>query len=212
MTDMPRATDRMHLEPYWLGDSPRAIRKCARRLPGKRYIDLNLQRCKNGIVVMHWATPYRNGYTWIQKSNGTRVKMTRDQLHRKAKYWTVGEILTWRRTEHRRRGHYETTVKIMTYEQAVRMCKKWLVSPCFELKSVSFGDRAVARAMVDYANYYGRRVFFMCLVTMDGWRNKGLAIRSAGGHIALLAHGARRPADLDQYVTEVFERVWGSWA
>lgn len=211
MTLMPAHTDRLHLSPYWLGDSPRAIRKAGRHRRGHRDIDLNCQRCKDGVAIVHWGTAGKNGYFFIIDAHtGKRRHMTYREIHKPLSAWSVEEIKRWRRTL-RRGTRYETWVRPLSYQEAVQLCIKHGARPCFELKSKTFDDVTVARSMVNYAKTMRKQVFFMTLVTMRNWRNKGRAIKAAGGHIALLAHGAPKPADLANFVPEVFDRVWGNW-
>lgn len=208
---MPARTDRLHLEPYWYGDSPRAIRKAGMRRPGHRDIDLNCQRAKDGVVIVHWGTAGKNGYFFIvDPKTGKRRRMTSAEVHRPVSQWTVRDIKRWRRTP-RKGVRFETRVRPLSFQEAVQLCIKFNARPCFELKSKTFDDPDTARFMVNYAAVMKKQVFFMTLVTMPNWRHKGIAIKNAGGQIALLAHGAPRPTDLAMYVPEVFDRVWGGW-
>jgi hypothetical protein len=213
-TAMPRRTDRLHLMPYWLGDSPAAVRRAALMVIGSdggRFIDINLQRCLDGVIAMHWGTPAKNGFYFIVRANGRgRRRLTYAEAHRPLREWKAVDLIRLRRTL-RAGVRYETRVRPHTYEEMVRCCKRWRVIACFELKSPSFHDATVAAAMVAYAASVKATVYFMTLVTMVGWRGKVVAFHKAGGQIALLAHGAPRPADLVTYLPFI-DRIWGRFA
>jgi hypothetical protein len=211
---MPARTDRLHVEPYWLGDSPRAVRNAARQRVGSdggRFIDLNLQRTADGVCGCHWGTPRANGYLFIvRRSRLGRRALTDSELDRPLIFWSTRDVKRLRRTRHVGTS-YGSRVRIHSYAELVRICKRSGVVPCFELKTKSFDDRELAARMVKYAQRVGALVYFMTLVTMPNWRGKVCAFHSVGAQVALLAHDAPKPADLANY-RRCITRIWGSWA
>jgi hypothetical protein len=208
---IPRRTNRLHVKPYWLGDSPAAINKAARQRIGSdggRYIDINLTRCKDGVLGVHWSTPAQNGYHWITTGKGRRA-LTRAEEHRPFSQWTLRDAKRLRRT--RRRGlRYESRVRIYSYPELLNKCKNRRVIPTFELKSRTFDDRTVAKQMVDQAKMIGWTPIFMTLVNMKRWRGKMKAFHLEGAPTALLAHSQPRPHDLDKWMPYI-DVIWGRW-
>ena len=217
---MPAHTDRLHLSPYWLGDSKYAIRVASRKRIGSdggRFIDMNFQVCLSDdgqsyeAVCLHWGTARKNGYLYIVKANGRgRRKMTQAELDRPIHKWHLKDIKRWRRTA-RVGVRFETRVRPLSFVEAITYAKNRNVVVCAELKSVLFARYpAIAQRMKAQVNAVGSRTYVMTLVTMVGWRTKMKNFHDAGFETALLAHGAKKPADLAAwrpYIT----RVWGSW-
>lgn len=214
---IPPRTNRFHLMPYWMGDSPAAVRRCARRVLARRFIDINLQKCIDGIIACHWGTAAQNGYRYIvvrgKGAREVRRKMTHAELHRPISEWKASHVVQWRRTA-RWGAKYASRVRPYTYEEMLRICKRWRVVPTFELKSRAFANKAVAKAMKVIHDRVGTRAYYMTLVTMVFWGPKMKAFKEAGFETALLPHGARlTPAvrqELRMYGPYI-DRYWGGW-
>lgn len=215
-TPMPRSTVRYHgghgLD-QWEGDCPRAVRAAAALPVGSdagRFIDINLQRTANGDIGVHSGTPRVSGWRYIvRRSRLGRRRLTDEELDRNYRGWTDAETLRLRRTK--RLGlSYESRVRLRTFKQLTRLCKRLGVTPCYELKSPAYaGEVTHARDMVDYHRSLGITVYYMTLAAGQ-WRAKVINFHAAGAQIALLAHGLPKPRDLAEYRVYV-TRVWGSW-
>jgi hypothetical protein len=213
-TLVPARTSRLHLGhgmDQWLGDSRHAIRVCAKRIRVRRFIDLNFQRCLDGVMNLHSRTATANGYRFIRRRFGLgRRAMTHAELHRPLEKWKAADVRRWRRTKHRGLS-LESRVFPRTFLEQVLYAKPRGVTVCAELKSGSFDEPRVAVQMVAAVKRVGASVIFMTLVTMPHWAGKMRAFHTAGGRTALLAHGAPRPAVLDQYQPFI-DRIWGDFA
>jgi len=217
---MPRRTDRLHLEPYWLGDSKYAIRQASRKRIGSdggRYIDMNFQACLSDdgksyeAVCVHWATARKNGYYYITKKNGIgRRRMTREELDRKVHHWHISDIKRWRRTA-RAGTSYASRVRPLSFIEAINYAKSYKVIVCAELKSILFARYpAIAVKMKSQVRAVNHTTYVMTLVTMIGWRYKMRNFHNAGFETALLAHDAKKPSDLTRW-RPFITRVWGGW-
>lgn len=212
MNRPPVRTVRLHLSPYWLGDSPAAIQKAGKR--GKRgrspYIDLNLQTCLDGVVGLHWGAPRRGDWCYIEVGNGKRRKLTDAELDRHLRHWRKADVVRLRQTK--RRGlSYRSRVRPLTYVELLQSCKRYGAVPCFELKADEFGQLSLAAQVVTQARALRVEAWFMTLATMPRWRAKAKAFHAAGSPIALLAHNSTRPHDLDDYYPAIVGRIWGAW-
>jgi hypothetical protein len=217
---MPKYTDRLHLEPYWLGDSKYAIRQASRKRVGRdggRYIDMNFQVCLSDdgknyeAVCVHWGTARKNGYEYIVKANGIgRREMTRAEKDRHIHHWKLSEIKRWRRTP-RAGTSYASRVRPLSFVEAIAYAKSYKVTVCAELKSILFARYpAIATRMKSQVRAVKTTTYVMTLVTMIGWRYKMRNFRNAGFETALLAHDAKKPSDLTRW-RAVITRVWGNW-
>lgn len=209
---IPGWTDRLHLEPYWLGDSRFAIRTAARKAPGKdrgRFIDLNFQRTLDGVVNCHWGTARKNGFFYIVTRFGKRRPMTEAELDRPIGQWKTADVIRWRRTA-RIGTSLASRIRIYTFAEQVRYAWRRGVIVCAELKSETFDDPRVAVQMVAVLTRLKAIAYFMTLVTMPNWGPKLRAIHQAGGQTALLAHGARLPANLEHFRPYI-DQVWGEF-
>jgi hypothetical protein len=208
---IPSQTNRLHIKPYWKGDSPAAIQRAARRLGRRRsaYIDINFQVCRDNVMGLHWSTAVDNGYRFIQVGNKRRA-MTREELHRLISEWDTEDVVCWRRTK--RAGlRYRSKVRPHTFSELVVIAKAKRVTICAELKSRRFAtDPDIAVAMVSNMHKFVTTVYFMTLVTMWGWGPKLKNFKEAGGETALLPHGARRPTEVDEWSPWI-DRYWGRW-
>jgi hypothetical protein len=207
---MPAETHRVHLP--W--DDPDcdtlAILNMAAR-QGRRYVDCNA--CVSADDTswnLHWADgPRLNHYDWIwtgRRRFGREVRrpMAANELRRPVHEWSDDEVRRWRRARHGGR-------KPATVYQRQRQAKRRSVIICWELKSRAYGDAEVAERIVEDVRRSGWHGFFMALVTMRRWGQKARAIHNAGGQFALLAHGAPKPHDLEQWKPYI-ARIWGCWA
>jgi hypothetical protein len=210
---IPATTNRLHLSPYWKGDSPRAINVAgARRVRGRgRYIDMNFQVCRDNVMGLHWDTAAKNGYRFIQVSRIKRRPMTREELYRPVGSWSAEDIKKWRRTARVTRK-YESRVRPYTFTELIQYAKRRGVIICAELKSRRFGtDPTIAEKMYANCVKYGVTVYPMTLVTMAYWAQKMINFKRAGFETALLAHNARRPANLAGILPYI-DRVWGRFS
>lgn len=214
MKPMPVRTDRLHLMPYWYGDSPAALKVASKQKVGSdggRYTDTNLQATKDGAVAMHWGTPAKNGYYFIVKKDGKgRRRLTPEEAHRPLIQWATADVLRLRRTL-RTGTRYESRVRPYTAQEMVTLAHRLGVIPCFELKSPHFKNSARIAPIVAHAERIGATCYFMALVTMVEWGGKAKAVRQAKGQYALLAHGAPKPNNFNFYKPYI-TRVWGQWA
>lgn len=210
---MPARTDRLHLEPYWIGDSIRAIKTAARMRVGSdggRYVDINLQHALDGDICIHWGTAWKNGYLYIQVSRRRRRPMTQAELDRKISDWHTRDVVRWRRT--RRRGlRFRSRVRPLRFLEMYDYARVRGVTPTFELKSNAYALRPVAQRLVTAAQRRGGRAYFMALISMPLCRQKCAAIRNAGGEFAVLAHDQPKPDDFGEWSPRP-TRVWGRWA
>lgn len=220
---MPRRTDRLHLEPYWLGDSKYAIRVASRKRIGSdggRYIDMNFQVCLSDdekayeAVCLHWGTARKNGYYYITYKNKygitKRRHMTREELDRPIHKWHLKDIKRWRRTLHTG-TRLVNRVRPLSFLEAINYAKSKKVIVCAELKSILFARYpAIAVRMKSQVRAVNHTTYVMTLVTMTGWRHKMRAFHNAGFETALLAHGAKKPTDLATW-RPFITRVWGGW-
>lgn len=204
---------RLHVKPYWLGDSPAAVRKCARRILKRRWIDLNVQRCFDDVIVCHWSTAAQNGYRYIQVSRFKRRKMTHEELHRPLSQWTAKQVVKWRRTPRAGRS-YSSRVRPYTYREMLIVCKRWRVKPCWELKSRSFADNGIAARMMSIMREVNWQGYVMTLVNMKNWQGKLKAFKEEGWPTALLPHGKKKtPAIKTALKTygKYIDSYWGAW-
>jgi hypothetical protein len=205
---IPAQTNRLHLEPYWLGDSPRAVRKAGLRAPGRRFIDVNFQACLDDVIALHWGTAIQNGYTYLQVAPGKRRKMTKAELHRPIARWKSADVQKWRRTA-KAGVSYASRIRPYTFGQMCTYARRWNVTICAELKSRSFGTNPKwAVYMRRIADQRKAKVYAMTLVTMVYWAQKMKNFKAAGFETALLAHSARKPAGFNQHAAGI-DRVWG---
>lgn len=226
MIPMPRRVTRYHADhglDQWRGDCPKAIDTAARMPLGRdgyRAIDINFQvvladdSLSYEAMGLHSRTPHTNGFVFIKrKFSPLRRRMTHAELYRPTHKWKVSEVKRWRRTKRRRRGVYESRVRPYTYAELVRYAnnRRRKVIVCPELKSILFARYpAIAQKMYAQTISLNATTWPMTLVTMTGWRTKMKNFHDAGFETALLAHGAKKPADLAAwrpYIT----RVWGGW-
>lgn len=209
---VPPWTDRLHLTPYWLGDSRYAIRIAARKAVGRdggRFIDLNFQRTLDGVVNCHWGTARRNGFYFIVVRPGKRRPLTEEELDRPIAEWATADVIRWRRTK--RAGlSLASRIRIYTFAEQVRYAARRGVRICAELKSKTFDDLRVAAQMVAVSVRNNAGVIFMTLVTMPNWGPKLRAFHEAGGQTALLAHGAARPTNLEHFRPYI-DQIWGDF-
>ena len=213
---MPKATQRYHLEPYWLGDSPEAVKRCARMKPGPDHdqvIDLNLQACLDGIAVCHWGTPGKNGYHYIIVSPGHRRRLTPKELKRPLTEWHIADVRNMRRTAHVQKGKYASHVRIWEIGEMWRFCARVGVQPAGEMKTQRFSQPVWAARAVAAATAAGVKPWFMALWNMAKCGEKAKAVHEAGGEFAVLGHG-RRSAPLwfnryKPYITQVWNANWG---
>jgi hypothetical protein len=209
---MPAQTHRVHVP--W--DDPRcdtvALLNLTARL-GRRFVDCNACRSKDGTSWnLHWPEgPRLNHYDWIWTGKRTRIlrreirrPMTEEELRRDVNQWPDGGIARWR--SGRRGGPKPATVA-----RRQRQAKRRRVIICWELKSRDYGEADYAERLVDDVERSGWPAFFMTLVTMHNWGPKLRAVHRAGGQTALLAHGAPRPLDLEQW-RPFIDRIWGRFA
>jgi hypothetical protein len=214
MNPMPRRTDRLHLMPYWYGDSPAAFKVAAKKKVGSdggKYTDTNVQATKDGAVCMHWGTPAKNGYFFIVKENGRRRRrLTAQEAHRPLLQWATKDVLRLRRTLRTGR-RYEARVRPITAQEAVTIAHRLGVIPCFELKSSHFKNPERIKPIIAHANKIGATCYFMALVNMVEWGGKAKAVKAAGGQFALLAHNQPKPSNFNFYKPYI-TRVWGQWA
>lgn len=208
---MPAQTYREHLP--WTDprcDTVALLNMIARQ--GHRYGDFNA--CVSADATswnLHWANgPRLNHYDWIWTGKRTKLGreirrlMTQEELDRDVHQWHDADIALWRRGPH---GGPQPATVAKRQRQA-----KWRgVVICWELKSQAYVEPAVAERIVEDVRASGWDAFYMTLVTMPKWRGKARAIHNAGGQFALLAHGAPRPADLDQWHPAYIDRIWGSF-
>lgn len=216
---MPKYTDRLHLEPYWLGDSKYAIRVAARKRVGSdggKYIDMNFQVCLSDdgnayeAVCVHWGTARQNGYLYITKPGGGRRKMTPIELDRPVHKWHLKDIKRWRRTP-RLGVRFETRVRPLSFVEAIAYAKSYNVVICAELKSILFARYpAIAQRMRAQVVAVASRTYVMTLVTMIGWGPKLKNFHDATFETALLAHDAKKPVNLPKW-RPFITRIWGSW-
>jgi hypothetical protein len=220
---IPAHTDRLHLEPYWLGDSKYAIRVASRKRIGSdggRFIDCNFQVCLSDdgksyeAVCLHWGTARKNGYLYITYKTKygvtRRRKMTRAELDRHISEWKLSDIKRWRRTARAGRS-LASRIRPQSFVEMVKYAKRYRVIICAELKSILFAKRPeLAAKMKAQVKAINHTTYVMTLVTMTGWRYKMRNFHNAGFETALLAHGARRPADLTQW-RPVIDRIWGGF-
>jgi hypothetical protein len=208
---MPAQTHRFHLpqsDPYC--DTVAMLNMAARR--GYRYVDCNA--CVSADDTswnLHWPEgPRLNHYDWIWTGRRTRFlrreirrPMTQVELSRNVGLWSDAAISRWRRGA--RGGPRPATVL-----KRQRQAKRRAVIICWELKSRAYAHDDVAERIVEDVNASGHPAFYMALVTMYGWREKARAIQKAGGQFALLAHGAPRPSDLENW-RPFLSAIWGSF-
>lgn len=227
MIPMPRSVKRYHADhglDQWRGDCPRAIDTAANQpvgADGFRAIDMNQQVCLSDdgrryiAIGLHSKAPHTNGYVYIKRRfSPLRRHMTHSELYRPSHKWKESEVKRWRRTKRRRRGVYESRVRVYTYTELVRYAtnRQRKVIICPELKSILFA-RYPAIAQQMYADTLALKAttWPMTLVTMSGWRTKMRNFHNAGFDTALLAHGAKKPADLATW-RPFITRIWGGWA
>lgn len=200
-----------HLEPYWLSDSPYGIRRARKETPRGHvcFKDLNLQALLDDDAFTHWGTPAKDGYRFIQVRPFKRRELTYHELHQPYHEWPAKKFKRLRRT--RRAGKsYESRVKPMLYKRGLRVCKRWSVVPCVELKSWHYIDRGRCKRLITTAVALKVDTFFMALWKMGNCLRKGAAIISSGGKFAILAHGEHRPIELDQGSN--YTEIWGSFS
>lgn len=219
---IPFATARLHLDPYWRGDSEQAIRTAGWR--GRRGksadIDINLQDCLDGVVAMHWATPRRGGWRYLQEGKKRRP-LTEAELDRPLAEWRRHDLVRLRQTK--RKGlTYRSRVRPLIYVETLNLCRRYGARPNYELKSPRFNSPRIAKRLVDQANDGRVTAYWMKLA----WQGIGQppnrylmaetgrvlrAFHNAGGQTALLAHNYPRPVDLDEWRPYI-DRVWGRWS
>ena len=208
---IPAHTSRVHLKPYWLGDSPRALNVAAtRRAPHNRCADVNFQLCADDEAALHWGTARQNDYRYVKVGKGIRGRrrpMTREELNRLIQLWRMEDIRRWRQTP-RYGPRFKQRVRPYSFLEMARMAKRRRVYICAELKSRGFANEDVAVRMVNKGKTVGWPVYYMTLVTMKDWGGKMRAFHNAGGETALLAHGAKRPSNLSGYMNYI-DRIWG---
>lgn len=212
---IPSRTARAH----YLQSDPRCdqvatLNKARRRKGGRRrgfgYADMNLVRCANGNVNLHWAdSAVKNHYRYIIGSNGRRRAMTGSELHRPVIEWNLADILKWRKTKRvgvslNSRAH---PASVITRQ---RQAKRRKVIICWEVKSRVYKNPATAKSLIHDVRASGWPGYFMTLVIMKDWGPKLKAIHQAGGQTALLAHGARKPSNLNLFAPYI-DAVWGRW-
>lgn len=213
---MPGDTQREHLDPYWLGDSKIGCEHAASKPlgpDGLRCWDVNGQPLADDEACLHWNTARKNGYYFMQNPVTRRRRpMTQEELDRPTEKWTKRGVKRWRRTKQRDK-RFESRVRPLFFREMMRMCKKKGVTPCYELKHPIFGKEPQRiRRMQAYADSIRWTVYFMSLVTMVGWQRKAEAVHSVpNGQFALMAHGARRPPDLNNY-RNIITRIWNTFA
>ena len=207
---MPAQTHRFHLpqsDPRC--DTLEMLNMAARR--GVKFADCNA--CVSADDTswnLHWPEgPRLNHYDWIWTGRRNRFgreirrPMTPAELARNVGQWSDVGISRWRRGP--RGGPRPATVA-----KRQRQAKRRSVYICWELKSRSYAHVDVAERIVEDVRNSGWPAFFMALVTMREWGQKARAIKQAGGQFALLAHGAPKPPDFDQWHPYV-ERIWGDF-
>lgn len=196
-----------HMLPYWLSDSPEGIRRARKNVPRGRtcFKDLNEQPLMNDVAFIHYATPDRNGYRFIQVRPFKRRPLTDKELHREFKYWSAREFKKLRRT--RRAGlSYESRVKPMLFKRGILVCKRYNVIPCVEIKNPFSVEKQVAH-MSAVAKSLGWQALYMALYKMVGIERKAKAVIDAGEQFAILAHGEKRPILLPPHT-----EIWGHFS
>lgn len=221
---IPKYTNRLHIKPYWLGDSKHAIRVAARKpvgADGGKFIDMNFQVCLSAdeteyeAVCLHWGTARKNGFYYITYRNKygvvRRRRMSAKELDRPIHKWNIEEIKRWRRTA-KLGTSYASRVKPESFVTLVKYAKKRNVVICAELKSILFARYPeIAVKMKSQVTALRAKVYIMTLVTMRGWRSKLRNFHNAGFETALLAHRAPKPADLSEW-RKYIDRIWGRFA
>lgn len=219
---MPAASSRLHLShglDQWLGDSRESVRQAAALPVGAdhgRYVDNNVQPCKDDDVIAHGSTPAANGYGYlcvIGTGGRVRVKLSDRLLHRPFTEWKAKDIARLRRTL-RKGDSWESQVAIETVGARMDYCKAEGVIPFLELKHPIYGTAAGlprVKRMVAHAKKIDLPPFFMALDTMSGAEGKARNCHAAAAPFALLGHEAKMPAnfaDWDEFVTHVYGRNW----
>ncbi len=217
-TPIPAHTDRLHLAPYWLGDSKWSIAKAGvkGRKGGSPDVDLNLILLLDGVALGHWRDLRRGGWLYIQVGKKRR-RLTNDELDRPAELWKRADYVRLRQTRFRgvtRRSR----VRPLLYVEALELCHLAGARPNFEAK-VRFKERA--KAMVAQANAHHVTAYFMRLAHQGlnaprpgySMAEAGEILRDfklAGGQTALLAHNYPKPVDLEEWA-DAYDQVWGRW-
>lgn len=219
-TPIPRRTNRLHLKPYWLGDSKWAIGKAGRRgrRGGSADIDLNAIPLVDGAVFMHWLSLRLGGWLYIQEGRKRRA-LTEAELDRPVTEWRRADIVRLRQTK--RRGlSRRSRVRPLIYVEGLDLCKKAGARPNIEVKA-RFGPER-AKTMHKQADDREVTAYWMTLVhqglkaprpgySMAEAGEKLADFHAVGAQTALLAHDYPKPADLEQW-EPVIDRVWGRWA
>lgn len=219
---MPAWTSRLHLShgmSQWLGDSRESVR-VAKGMPVGRdkgkYVDNNVQMCKDDDVVAHGHTMRILGFKYLcVKGTGGRIRvpMNKRLLDRPLTQWKMADVRRVRRTFRKKKGSWESLVALESVTDRMEYCKENGVVPFFELKTPAYGlpnGRARIQRMVNYAKKINLPAYFMALDTMVNLPGKAKNVHEAGGQFAVLAH-KRMPSNFrnwSKYVDQVYGQNW----
>lgn len=211
---IPVETNRVHLGhglDQWLGDSPKAIYEAATRPMGHRFADINVWTCLDDIVCLHSHTARITGYHYIRRWHRLgRRKMTAAELDRHVHAWKASDIKRWRRTQYKGQT-YESKAAPMLLREMLAIAKPRAVVITPELKDPQFVQSKWALFMRQMVDAIGAKIYPMTLVTMQGWGSKLKNLHDIGRfEVALLQHGAQKPADLAQWRPYI-DAFWGAW-
>lgn len=219
-------TRNLHLDPYWLGDSLRALYIALHR--GRLFIDQNGQLtgpALNGhrrIVITHWHEILRNGWRFIaavdsqgrivHDKHGREVRERLD-IARSTKHWELSPGATLRLRQTKREGRsYRSKIGPQYAETHARLAHKLHGARLtIELKSPLFAEHDGLVALQDLRKNLARtsttQPIIMTLENMRGAEGKLANADAAGFQTRLLPRGPR-PSYWGRLV-RLGTRAWG---
>lgn len=202
-------------------DTVVVLNMAARRRPGRRLADMNAVAGLQSDYNLHWPEgPWLNHFTHRHTGGYRRGRFGRKieilepipaHLHHKPVGQTPdAEIRTWRKNiGSPRRPKW---VRPFTVAERQVQANRRLVTIAWELKSVSFGNQAIAHRMTTSLAKVGGKWFVFTLASMSGWAQKLTAFHREGVQTGLDANGARRPGNLSELHPAVIDVILGRFA